>query len=81
MPEEPTAIAKGYTALLEGHPDADPAWRDAACLAAGLNFALVGRCDVADGFQRARELLDSGAAGQLWEKWIASVSPGATAAL
>ena len=81
MPEEPALIAEGYTALLEGRPDADPAWRDAACLGAGLNFALVGRSSVADGFQHARELLASGAAGQLWERWTASVSPGATAAL
>jgi anthranilate phosphoribosyltransferase len=71
MPEEPSAITEAYTAVLEGGPGADPAWRDAACLAAGLNFALVQGLSVAEGARRARELVDSGEVARLWESYAA----------
>jgi anthranilate phosphoribosyltransferase len=73
MPSSPAAIAEGYAAVLEGSPEADPTWRDAACLAAGLNFALAERTSVAQGTLRAQELLASGAVAALWEQWKALV--------
>ena len=76
MPADSAAIAEGYAAVLDNRPEADPAWRDAACLASGLMLALVRRTSVSEGFERARELLASGAVSQLWERWAEAVRPG-----
>ncbi|MDV2504291.1 MAG: hypothetical protein RX318_10100 [bacterium] len=76
MPADSAAIAEGYAAVLDNRPDADPAWRDAACLASGLMFALAQRTSVSQGFERARELLASGAVRELWERWAAAVRSG-----
>lgn len=73
MPKEPSAVAEGYAAVLESSPEADPAWRDAACLAAGVNIALVRGLSVAEGARRALELLDSGEVARLWESYTALV--------
>ncbi len=77
--DEPAALADSYAAVLQDRPGADPAWRDAACLSAGLNFALVDGGSVADGALRARELLASGSVASLWERWRELVTrPAAT---
>ena len=76
MPAEPAAIAEGYAAVLGNLPEADPAWRDAACLASGLMLAIVQRTSVAEGFNQALELLASGAVRELWERWAEAVRPG-----
>ncbi|MFQ6672394.1 MAG: anthranilate phosphoribosyltransferase, partial [Candidatus Tectimicrobiota bacterium] len=75
MPNDRDAIADGYAAVLENRPEADPAWRDAACLAAGLHFALVRQSSVAEGYQHALELLASGAVKRHWEQWATAVRP------
>lgn len=78
MPKEASAIAQGYRLVMDSAREADPSWRDAACLTSGLAFALIQGTSVADGVQRARELLEKGEVARLWERWTALVTEGLT---
>jgi anthranilate phosphoribosyltransferase len=74
MPATSQALAKGYLAVLENRPDADPAWRDAACLASALAAALVEGKALDEAFRQSRELLASGAVLDTWRRWKEAVS-------
>lgn len=78
MPKDASAIARGYHLVMDCDAEADPAWRDAACLASGLAFALTQGSSITEGARRARQLLDKGEVARLWKRWTALVAEGLT---